>query len=93
MTTAPRASQQRKHDTLKRLQRPARILSRGVHRQAGCEEGLVVVGEREAEFVLDARELGIGRAWFELVAAELRQSMCGVDPEPDPAGAAFGAGR
>jgi hypothetical protein len=93
MSTAPRAPQQRKHDTLNRLQRPARILSRGVHRQAGCEKCLVVVGEREAEFVLDARELGIGRAWFDLVAAELRQSKRGVDPEPAPAGATFGAGR
>jgi hypothetical protein len=43
--------------------------------------------------VLEARELGIGRAWFDLVAAELRQSKRGVDPEPDHAGAAFGAGR
>jgi hypothetical protein len=73
--------------------RPARILSRGVHRQASCEEGPVVVGEREAEFVLDARELRIGQAWFDLAAAEVRQPERGVDPEPNPAGATFGAGN
>jgi hypothetical protein len=43
--------------------------------------------------VLDARELGIGRAWFDLVVAELREPVRGVDPGPDPAGASFGAGR
>jgi hypothetical protein len=53
----------------------------------------VVVGEREVEFVLDARELGIGRAWFDLAAAGLRQRMRGVGPEPGRAGAAFGVGR
>jgi hypothetical protein len=53
----------------------------------------VVVGERGAEFVLDARERGIGRAWFDLVAAELRQPMRGADPELDSAGAPSGAGR
>jgi hypothetical protein len=53
----------------------------------------VVVGEREAEFVLDARELRIGQAWFDLAAAEVRQPERGVDPEPNPAGATFGAGN
>jgi len=60
MTTAPRAPQQRKHDTSNRLQRPAGILCRGVYRQAGCEEGLVVVGEREAESC-SMRAVRVGR--------------------------------
>jgi hypothetical protein len=81
------------NDTLNRLQRPAGILGRGVHRRASCEEGPAVVGELEAELVLDARELRIGQVWFDLAAAELRLPVRGVGPEPDRAGAAFGAGR